>query len=215
MIHGWKMPEEAIATVLRDGLAFVRQSFGNGRIDELLERIYANVAPAQRAQIKTWLAETEPHIVFSFPMEPRQLPCWAIVVDPEEQTMDYLGEVGEAVELEGGEFVAVSSERWQATVGVIVHAANADLCRYLYQLAKFLVARARLDLADQFPYERRVRGRDLQPIGVGGEAGSVIAYRRVLSITVEGDQTDATRFDVSDVDETVLNATDDGNALPL
>ncbi len=215
MNYGWKMPEESIATILRDGLAFVRQSFGNGRIDELLERIYANVSNAQRAQIKTWLTEHEPHIVFAFPMEPRQLPCWAIVIDPEQQTMDYLGEIGDDEELETGEHVAIAAERWQSTIGVITHAPNADLCRYLYQLAKFLVARARIDLAGQFPYERRVGGRDLQPIAVGGEAGGVIAYRRVLSITVEGDQTDATRFDVSDIDETVLHATDDGDALPL
>lgn len=214
MSYGWTLPEEEIAATLRGGLAFVRESFGNGRIDELLERIYANVAPADRATIKAWLAEHEPRVVFSYPMDPRLLPCWAIVVDPEEQVADYIGEVGPSVELAGGERVTLSAERWQATIGVIVHATNADLCRYLYQLAKFLIARARVDLSDKFPYERRVRGRDLQPVNVGGDGGGVLAFRRVLSITVEADQTDATRF-VPEINEAVLHATDGGNELPL
>lgn len=214
MSFGWTLPEEEIAGTLRAGLAFVRETFSNGQIDELLERVYANVPAPGRAKIKAWLAEQEPRVVFSYPMDPRLLPCWAIVVDPEEQVADYLGEAGPSVQLAGGEKVTLSAERWQATVGVIVHATNADLCRYLYQLAKFLVARARVDLSDKFPYERSVRGRDLQPVNVGGDGGGVMAFRRVLSITVEADQTDATRF-VPQINEAVLHATDGDEALPL
>lgn len=195
MSEGWVMPEESIGTVLRDGLAYVRQAFTDGSIDELMGRIYRNVAPVRRAEIKAWLQDNEPSIIFSYPYDHAVVPCWAIVIDPEEQSQDYIGDDGAEDETEDGRQILISAERWQATVGVISHAENADLTRWLHQLAKFLIARSRSTLSDDYPYHRRLKARDLQPAKLPGEDSSRFCFRRVLSIELEFDQTDASEIE--------------------
>lgn len=214
MSYGWKLPEETIAAVLRDGLAFVRDAFTSGQIDELLTRVYANVADGDRAQMKRWLTDREPKIVFSYPADATALPCWAVVLSADHQVQEYLGGDGATDELADGEKVVASAERWTSVVSIIVHAESVDLCRYLYQLARFLIARGRADLDSAFPYERRLAGQDLQPVSLTGEAGGRIAFRRELAITVEADQQDASRY-VPNITGIELNGTDNGEPLPI
>lgn len=194
----WKQPEESVAAILRDGLDYVRDSFGDGTIDELLSRIYGSLNQSRRAEVKAWLASNEPRIVFSYPHDHKQTPCWAIVIDPKAVTQEYVGDDGYEEEDDDDNQIAVSAVRWQATVGVITYSENADLVRWLDHLATFLLARGRQSLADEYPYGQRLSGRDLQPTSIDGADGGRICFMRVLSVELEFDQTDAARTQLTD-----------------
>lgn len=199
MTPGYRMAEESVAAALRAGLADIKAAYTADAIDALLAQVYVNVPAPARAEVKAWLAGNAPRIIFGYPLDATVLPCWAILIDPDEQTFDYVGDAAndyddddpdpDAIEQELSAHGILTAERWRSTVGIITHAENADLVRYLYHLARFILSRARQALSDDYPYERRMSGRDLQPISVGGESGGRVAFRRVLQITLEGDHT--------------------------
>jgi len=196
--YGWILPEDVLAVTLGDGLADVDAAFTDNSIDDLLSRIYHNVPGPQLAQIKTWLAANSVPIIRGYPLlEQQKLPCWSILIDPEEISQQYLGNVGFRAQLTTGENAIVNAQRWRETIGIVTYADNPDLVRWLYQLSKWLLSNRWTFLAGVFRHSLTLSGRDLEPKRIE-DSGRYI-FRRVLQFVGELDQLDATRAPAIDI----------------
>ena len=183
----WLVPEDALAAILATGQAGVRTAVGDGTIADLVAEIYGNLTSTQQAQLVQYLTEHDIKIAHGYPLPTQTLPCWAIVIDPEELTMAYLGDGSQHVRQSDGSMRRQKSERWRSTLGVITLTENADLTRWLYHLAKWHVSQARIVVSQTFPHGQQMVGRDLEPEQIG-EAGR-FRFRRALSFIGEFDQT--------------------------
>lgn len=193
---GWIVPEEEIVTILESALAAVPAD-----LPDLVDRVYFNLAPEKRAQIVTWWREHRPRVLHGYPHFEIELPCIAVVIDPEQQVQQYSGDAAYNLQLATGEHVIVAAERWRPTLGVICYAENGDVARWLYAFAKFALARARRALADLFPHSQQLSGRDLAPEAF--PQGGRWRYRRVLQVVVEHDQFDVQPDDLGDIADVV------------
>jgi len=195
---GWLVPEQVVEDALHAGVAEVRAAFTAGTIDTLLARIYRNFTPENRLRVKAWLAKHDIKIVENYPHDEQELPCWAVVIDPEQQTQQYLGDQAGNVELSTGEHVVGSAERWRSTVGILVVAEQTELIKWLYQLAKWIVGTYRAQMAAAgFVYGQNPAGRDLGFDQRLLQAGRFV-YRRQLNVTAEYDQVDADAADAAE-----------------
>ena len=201
---GWLVPEQVVEDALHAGVAQVRAAFVDGTIDTLLARIYRNFTPENRLRVKAWLAKHDIKIVENYPHDEQELPCWAVVIDPEQQTQQYLGDQSGNIELSTGEHVIGSAERWRSTIGVLVVAEMTEQIKWLYHLAKWIVGTYREQMnAAGFVYAQNPAGRDLGFDQRLLQAGRFV-YRRMLSLTVEYDQVDADPTNVSEINDVEL-----------
>ncbi|HVM95628.1 MAG TPA: hypothetical protein VMT89_04535, partial [Candidatus Acidoferrales bacterium] len=89
---GWVQSEMIVDSVLRAGLAQVRQAFGDNTIDDLLDRVYHGEADTQAA-MKTWLSTHDPVIYHGYALPTDEFPCLCIVVNSERQVQQYNGDL--------------------------------------------------------------------------------------------------------------------------
>jgi len=199
MTYGFIVPEDEVARVLRAAQADLRAAITAGTIDDYLARMFANLDDGRRAEIQTWFEQNgDPRIVYGYPHEAQVYPSFNLIIDGESLSKEYVGNAGFVAELDTGEHVIVSAQRWTSSISVVAGAeGNADLVRWLYQFAKFSLSSARRDLARAFPHGVRFSGQDLRPLEIP-HAGRLI-FRRALNLSVEYDQTDADRFDVGNI----------------
>ena len=195
---GWIVPEEEIALVLNNGLAGIVEAIGDSTLPDLVQRIYFNLPDATRTTLVGWWSAHLPKIIHGYPHFEVELPCYAVVIDPEEQVQQFGGDADHEAVLTTGEHVIVFGERWRPTIGVIAYAENADVARWMYQFAKFTIARGRRELADVFPHAQRLSGRDLKPEAFPN--GGRFRFARVLQVQVEHDQLDAALDDIGSTD---------------
>lgn len=194
---GWIVPEQVVIDALNAGKAAVNAAITGGTIDALVARIFRNLDAGTQARIVTWLSEHDIRVLRNYPREHVETPCWAVIIDPEEQTQQYVGDAYYIVELGTGEYVQAEAEQWRTTVGVLTYADHAELLVWLYHLAKWIVADARRSMQDAgFVYGQRLSGRDL---GFVKEFQPAFIYRRGLFLTASYDQTDYTTSDVVEI----------------
>lgn len=185
---GWISPEIAIEDTLQAGYAALYAILGdNTAIDAHLKRVFWNATPQRRAAYRTRLRDDRRiHIVENFPREQQAFPCHAIVIAHGEST-EYLGNAGPEIEFPDGEIAAVSVERWTGTIGVLTYAENTDQLRLYHQLAKVMLAAARLELSDLFDHSLTLREKDLGR----DQQRPNFPYHRVLEVTATYDQYNA------------------------
>ena len=144
----------------------------------------------------------EVRIVENYPREEQEFPAWVIVIDPEQQSQQYIGDQGGQITLESGENIIPRVERWSATIGVITYAEHPEKVKWLYQLAKWILSSKRLDLSCTFEHWQSQQGRDLGFDKMFLDAGRFV-YRRGLFIEAHYDQTD---YDSNEITEEVTLA---------
>lgn len=165
-MNGWILIEEEVDRVLAEAEAEIAAAFGNGSIDTLLARAMLNVAPRKRAELRNLLKSTLPKIIHGWPHEQETFPCWAIIVKDGHNTQ-YVGD-GLSYITQQGTIVQLTSStvRWDNRIGIVSLSENGDTARYLNQLAKFFLDRAKDDLAAVFEgriIEQNVGEEDLGP----------------------------------------------------
>lgn len=214
----WRVPEIVVRDALLDTLAQVRAAYVDDTIPLLLERVYGNLTPTLRADLERWLAEHDVPIVMGWPRDEQVTPCWVVVVNPEELSGTYLGDASASEVGSYGEHLLGTAQRWSSTIGVLTYSENADLTRWLYDLAKWGLGSRRQQLAALFPHGQRMSGRDLEPVRLG-DAGGRLTYRRALTMVGELDQTDVISDVVVDVETDVpsgtVHSTVNGESLSL
>lgn len=214
----WLVPELVVRDALSATLAEVRAAYVDDTIPLLLERVYGNVTPALRADLERWLAEHDVPIVMGFPRDEQVTPCWVVLVNPEDLSGTYVGDAYASEVGPYGEHLLGTAQRWSCTIGILTYSENADLTRWLYDLAKWGLASRRQQLAALFPHGQRMSGRDLDPVRLG-DGGGRLTYRRALTLVGELDQTDAVRVVVditADADAAgVYSSTVNGESLSL
>jgi len=185
---GWIVPDRLIFDALMAGLVEIDAAFTANTIDRLLERMFNSFDGPARAQVREWLRANEVRLLLNFPQTDAEIPCLAVVVDPDEQSAQYVGDLGGRVQLDSGEIVNAQTSRWRTTVGVIAYAEKSDVVLWLNHIAKFLLSAKRKELFDHFVHGQTLRGRDL---GFDQRFAPRFVYRRVVALTAEYDQTDA------------------------
>lgn len=190
--YGWIVPEDVVFQALEDGLSMVNAAITDGTIAELVSRIYHNLTSAQQADIIAWWRAKDVKIIHGWPvLEHQQLPAVAVLIDPEENTQQYVGDAMFQAVLSTGEHAIINGERWSANIAVAVHAENPDLCRWIYQWAKYVLSSRRALLAQDFRHRQQLSGRDLRPQKIG-DSGRFV-FIRALNFVVEFDQFDVAR----------------------
>lgn len=177
-MSGWIQPEKQVMKVLKSTVSLVKRSFADNSINRLLTNMYGDLPSRQKKMIKEWFKKNEINIIYGFPLDHEKLPCISIVVDPEEQVQQYIGDDYATDQISG--------ERWRAQLCLICHAENMDLVRWIYHFAKYSLSTNRLRLSKIFQHAQESSGKDLEPERFG-ESGR-IRYGRVLNFSVEYDQ---------------------------
>ena len=119
----------------------------------------------ERARFVTNFMREPPVTVIGYPRASGDFPCFAIILESEEETDpqvmgDYVGmtlegEPGEAAEYEGGFF--------RNTYGIYIYAQNSDVAVYLYQFAKMVIFGAKQSLQCAGFNELSFSGGELSP----------------------------------------------------
>ena len=190
--YGWILPEDVVYQALEDGLDLVNAAVEDGTIAELVARIYHNLRAEEQADIVTWWSTKDVKLIHGWPvLEHQELPAVAVLIDPEENTQQYLGDGMFQVVLSTGEHAIINGERWSANIAVAIHAENVDLLRWIYQWAKYVLSSRRAVLAATFRHRQQLSGRDLRPQKIG-DSGRFV-FIRALNFVCEFDQFDVAR----------------------
>ena len=188
----WIVPEQEIQRALVRTMDQVRATYQDDSTPDFLRRVYGNLSDQEFVRLEAWFAAHDVPVVYGYPRDEQAFPCWVVLINPEDNTQQYVGDGGRTFQHPYGEQLIETAERWNTTIAIVTYAENADLVRWLYQLAKWSFASLRDDLDPVFPHLQRMSGRDLEPVRLG-EGGGRFVYRRALLLTVEFDQTDADR----------------------
>jgi len=185
---GWISAEIVIEDTLRAGYdALYAILSDDAQIDAHLERAFWNAEPERRLAYRTLLRKSRKiPIIENFPRMEQVFPCHAIVIGSGEGS-EYLGNLGCEVEFPDGTVGAIATEQWHNTIAVFTYAENTDEIRLYHQLAKVMLAAARLDLSDTFEHGHKMRERDL---GADPQRPNFV-YHRVLEQIVAYDQINA------------------------
>jgi len=82
-----------------------------------------------------------PKAVVGYPRSTAQFPCFAIILESDQETQDFLGEYAGMTTLGEGnvdmqEYVGAF---YSSVYGVYIYAEHPDVCAYLYQFAKSVI----------------------------------------------------------------------------
>jgi hypothetical protein len=185
---GWVSPEILIEDTLSAGYTALYAILGDdAQIDAYLERAFWNAEPQRRLAYRRRLRDSRKvPILENYPRAEQIFPCHAIVIAHGE-SHEYLGNLGYEVEFDDGTIGSVATEQWTGTIGVLTYAENTDELRLYHQLAKLILAGARLALSDTFEHGMTMREKDL---GADNQRPHFV-YHRVLEITGVYDQFNA------------------------
>lgn len=132
--------ERVIMNLLRTEIARLQND------EEELNRFFGNffdptAGSDERKRFVTNFMREPPVVVLGYPRSSGEFPCFAVILESEEETEpelmgDYMGETldgeaGEAAEYLGGFF--------RNSYGLYVYAQNPDVVVYLYQFAKMVI----------------------------------------------------------------------------
>lgn len=177
---GWILPDETVQQALEAELQALSAAISGGTIDAHLALALANLAAEKRDRLKAFLTEQTVPVRIGYPRDPAELPCFAIVIDPEEE-QEFVGETGVRFVGEDDTAQATEASAWLSTIGVLVYAEHGELVRWLYQLAKFAIARRRQSFSAQGVLECHLSGRDFG-FDPRFMQGGRFVYRRALQV---------------------------------
>ncbi len=186
---GWISPKILIEDTLQAGYDGLYAILGDdAQIDAYLQRAFWNATPERRLSYRTKLrAARKIPILENYPRETQEFPCHVIIIGG-GRSKQFLGNAGCEVTFPNGEVGAIAAEVWTNTIGILTYAENTDEIELYHQLAKLILAAARLELSDEFPYQHDMTEKDL-----GADPGMRprFVYHRVLEQVVEYEQLNA------------------------
>jgi hypothetical protein len=160
------IPDEAIFSVILDAVNDVQAAVEAHSLDALLAVVLSNVQAAPRASFATYLKEHGIRVIYGWPREEQQFPCYAIIVDTDTNEAHYIGQtLGE--ETIDDVDTEIEGQRWAASTMVIAYAENVDLARWLAQFARYSLAKALRTLSDLFPHGQNLTVQSLRDEQIG------------------------------------------------
>lgn len=200
---GWILLEEVVADALADGLLEVRTAIADDTIDALLTRVFWSLTSTKRDRLKAWLTAHDVPVIDNYPQEQQALPCYALVLQPEQQ-QQFVGDQSHLTTFPDGSQRVLVAEQWRSTIAVLTVAEHPELVKWLYHLAKWILASRRDTIfrAADLHFTTLLAGQDLGFDPRYLQAGRFV-YHRVLTVTAEYPQFDTQRdaaVDVVDVD---------------
>lgn len=201
---GWILLEEVVAEALADGLAEVRTAVDDDTIDALLTRVFWSLTSTKRDRLKAWLQAHDIPIIDNYPQEQQQFPCYALILQPEQQ-QQFVGDQSHVATFPDGSQRVLVAEQWRSTVGVLTVAEHPELVKWLYHLAKWILTSRRETIfrASNLHFSTQLAGQDLGFDARYLQAGRFV-YNRILTVTAEYPQYDAVRDTAADVDDVEL-----------
>lgn len=196
---GWVVIEEAVQSAIEAELAAVYAAIGDSSIDDYLALVFSNLPQGKRDRLKAYLSKRDVKVLVGYPRTKAELPCIALTLDPEQET-EFVGETGVRF-IDDDTTRTTEASAWTSTIGALVYSEHGELTRWLYQIAKYGLARRRQALSqDGGVIELHLSGRDFGFDPRFFQAGEFV-YRRALQVTVTYHQHDLReRDEVDDVE---------------
>ena len=144
---GWIQPEDFVHGAVDSGRQMILSALGDGTITELVGRIFAS--SDRQPAIVQWFSEHRIELVWGWPPQQQTLPCWCIILLSGQNSVQYVGDAGD--DGADGSGLGDAAERWADAIGILSRDENADVVRWLHQLAKWSLSRARVNLSQRFP----------------------------------------------------------------
>lgn len=167
------MIERIIYDVLKAGIQWVKDN------PSMLETIFTEdmCLPLDEAvKIKDSFVNNPPDVIMNYARRDASFPLWAIILEAENQSMNYLGDFG-FINPENNYDEIV--QEWTHNYMVISYAENPDISLYYYQICKWIITGSVRKFTDVGLYSMNLRGSDLAPDGNFLPAG---LFGRKLSI---------------------------------
>ncbi|GEM_PF-6260749 len=183
MSDGWIIPEQLVGDTLQAGLDELEEMrlAQDGSFERIIDTMFLNLPAEKKEQIRTWFGKNSIRILENYPREPQETPCYCLVLDPETQK-GFVGDtIGEGSFIGGT--VVQDGEEWTSTVGVLCYSENGELLKWIYHIAKFLLARNRRALITVAHEDVSMSGRDFGFDPRFLQAGRFV-YRRALMVTL-------------------------------
>lgn len=141
------------------------------REEESLLRMYmshlfdAVIGPQEREEFITNFMSRPPEVVLGYPRTSTQFPCFAIVLQSDQETDNFIGDFGGETEddEESEDYLEYNAAICNNSYGLYVYAEHPDVCLYLYYIAKMIVFGAREFLLANGLTEVRVSGGEVSP----------------------------------------------------
>jgi len=159
------MVDRLILGVLKEAIDQVKDS------EAELTRFFSHffdptVGAEERAQFVTNFQRQPPKALLGYARSSAQFPCFAVVLENEEETDAFLGDyVGQILPDEDpfGEPSEYTGSFFQQTYGVYIYAEHPDQCSYLYHFAKAVLISAKEPLLSCGVQEVILSGGELAP----------------------------------------------------
>jgi len=201
--RGWIVAPRVFETALSAMLAKLDAAIAGDTIDALLERIFFNYEPAERATVKAFLAlkaSKAVPIVRNYPRLEQNFPCYSIIIAGGQQSQQYLGDqVDTLIDPDTGEQLNVEGERWCTGTAVRTYAEHPDHIEWLHQIAKWGLSAERRAIADAgCVYAQKPSEKDLGFAKEFIEGSGHFVYVRELLFVAEYDQADVRVNDGAD-----------------
>lgn len=191
MSRGYILPELVVHAVLEDAMREIAEAAQAGTLGTLLGTMFRNLPEPKRDRLSEWLSIEAPRVVLNYPREHAEIPCYAIVLDPETEK-EFVGSIVGVTQFVGGEAIdgeaPQDGSEWTSTIGVLCYAEHPELLIWMYQVAKFMLARNRARLLDEFEVRVSLSGRDF---GFEKRFLPRFVYRRALMVQASYVQRDA------------------------
>ena len=197
------LPERTLYDVIAAGLAWFREE--PARYERfLIETGVVTEAEAARARLYfaggvdptdgSTVKARPPSLIHGYARTGGPMPCWAITLGGDDVATDYLGKDASLLDSDGeyfydpesGQVVDPKIRRFRYVFPIMVYAEHPDICRQYYNLLKFIVMSSQDLLEERDVEDMTLSGRDLAP---DPRFLPDFIFGRVLTVTVEGDET--------------------------
>nr|MCH9839315.1 hypothetical protein [bacterium] len=138
------MVERIILQILRTEVT--RLSTTPSELTRYFHHIYdPTISEDERKAFEANFTAAPPTTVLGYPRTTTDLPCFAVVLESDEESDSVLGKyVGETLEGEvASEDAMYEGAVFDQTYGIYVYAQHPDVCAYLYQFCKLVLFGAR------------------------------------------------------------------------
>ncbi len=156
--------ERVIMNLLRVEIARLKSD--KGELDRFFGHFFDPTAGAvERERFVDNFIREPPVVVLGYPRTSGEFPCFAIILESEEETdPESMGDyVGQTLDGEGGEAAEYVGSFFNHSYGIYIYAQHPDVVIYLYQFAKMVIFGAKDALLCSGFTDLRISGGELNP----------------------------------------------------
>jgi hypothetical protein len=156
--------ERVLQNLLRSEIARLKED--EAELDRFFGHFFDPTAGSEeRSRFVTHFRREPPVVVLGYPRTSGEFPCFAVILESEEETdPDLMGDyMGQTLDGEAGEAAEYVGSFFSNSYGIYIYAQNPDVVVYLYQFAKMVIYGAKQALECAGFNDIRFSGGELNP----------------------------------------------------